>query len=416
MLLGGVASTMFRNIAGATGFKFAFRAAIILYIAIFGLMFTMGMVQSTVYEFAVRMIKIIIIQTLVSTNVWNFFSGYVVTFFNAGTDELINIITASIYGGGGMGGVWGGNGDPSTSVYPFVPLDNAIAYASSARMAVTILAIFFTGPYGFPIGLMLVISLGSFLKTLMSAMWVYLMSLVIKTLLFGMAPIFIVCLLFSRTKHLFDGRLNQVVNASLQPIFLFTFLIFFVNLIAACILNIIGPGTTPVCWTEFSESSRGTALGQFFWRFTDAAGNPNPAGWNFTTPFPIPPLLVFTLLILTELAGKFNDVVVQIAQDLAGAATDLSRGGERLMSMFTGSGSGGGGGGGASVAPKPVPATIGARGAAGGGVAGAATSGVGGSGGPAAKAAPAPTSRAAETAERIAGMTGRRGGGSDDVA
>src|SRR6185436_2324103 len=99
------------------------------------------------------------------------------------------------------------------------------------KMAVTLMAIFGTFPYGPIIGLILLMALGSFLKALMNALWVYLMSLVMKTLLFALAPIFIPCILFTRTRHLFDGWLNQIVNATLQPILLFAFFAFFAILI-----------------------------------------------------------------------------------------------------------------------------------------------------------------------------------------
>lgn len=368
----GIAQRMFCTITDDGGFIRAVSALMTLYIAIYGILFTFGMVQLTVYDFGIRMVKMGICVLLISPDSWTFFNSTVVTFFNQGTDEIINEVTSIAVGG------ITNNINPSTGTpAPFAPLDDVIAKALSAKMWVTLLAMIFTGPYGLLYGLLLALALRALIASLLTAMWVYLMSLVLRALLFGVAPIFLACMLFGRTKHLFDGWLNQVVNACLQPIFLFIFFAFFVKLMEGSIDNIItydGPAQPPpVAWTTPAETVRGTPFDQNWWRFMiwnpnkvnppDANGNPVPNGgyevyggsftWNgpvptqvvcATPPCPPPPqqpvfpldlLNILIFFMLAELAGRFNTIVIQIAKDLAAASTDLSSMQGSLSEWFT---------------------------------------------------------------------------------
>lgn len=318
-VLDGVASTMYNYVIDDSGFREMVGAVVTLYIAIYGILFTFAMVQATLFDFASRLIKLGIIATLISGGSWAFFNDTVVTFFNDGTDNLIARLTQITVGGISQ------PINPGDS--PFVVIDGVIHQALSAKFAVTLLASFFTGPYGALFGILILMSLSIFVRALLVAVWVYLMSLVIKTLLFGMAPLFIVALLFNRTRHLFQGWLNQVINASLQPILLFAFFAFFARLISAAIDNIL---QVPVCWTETMESVRGTPFNMHYWRFTHE-DEPFGGIWTWTgadTPsspiFPIDLMDVLIFLILAELASRFNSVVLMIARDLANATTSLA--------------------------------------------------------------------------------------------
>jgi type IV secretory pathway VirB6-like protein len=328
-VLENISETMFNAIRTNDGFTYAIRAAVSLYIAIYGILFTFGMVQITIFDLVMRMIKISIIVLLLSPDAWDFFSNVVVRFFNDGTDALIYNITQIA-----VGGVVSPYNPSDPGSHPFLVLDAAVTKAVSAKMAVTLLATGFTGPYGVFYCLLMVMCLGSFLRALLTALWVYLMSMVLRTLLFGLAPIFFGCLLFQRTRHLFDGWLNQVVNACLQPILLFIFFAFFAKLIEASIDHVLH---VPVCWTESAESLRGSPSRMHWWRFMvpDSGGKFESygGGWTFTGPqdaptegriFPIDIMALLVFLMLAELANRFNSIILMVARELAGATTDLS--------------------------------------------------------------------------------------------
>lgn len=334
-ILNQVTYDMYTSIVGDASFAYALRALLTLYIVFYGILFTFGMVQITMFDFSVRMIKIGIIAMLLSKTPWSFFHDTVIVFFNAGTDSWINAVSASVLG---ESLPFGGNAPP------FYIIETALAKALSAKMAVTLMAMFFTPPYGPIFGLLVSMGISTFIRAVLTAAWVYLMSLILKALLFSIAPIFLSFILFVRTRYLFDGWLNQVVNATLQPVLLFTFLAFFVQLIGVAIENLL---QTPVCWTEWSESLRGSPFSVHYWRFTLCSSGGGDGcelyggAWSFSGPqsgsgpiFPIDILGVLVLVMLADLCSRFNSIVVLIASDLASASTNLATMGGDMASMF----------------------------------------------------------------------------------
>jgi type IV secretory pathway VirB6-like protein len=243
-------------------------------------------------------------------------------------------------------------------------------------MAITLLATFATGPYGLIVGIILLMSLGSFMKSIFNALWVYVMALVIRSLLIGLAPIFIVSILFSRTRHLFEGWLNNVVNTCLQPIFLFTFFAFFVTLIRSCLEILL---ERPVCWMP-SQVQSGTPTMAHFWRFAIKKGNgsyaPFDGIWGFAGPegntattggdgsvHPIGIMLPLMIWILADLTGRFNSIVIGIAKQLADASTDFQGGMDNIKQWFgrmseLGNKPSGGAAGGGATGGRSGPSTL----------------------------------------------------------
>ncbi len=317
---GGVAQQLFHNITGANtgfnnGFFQALAAAVSLYIIIYGISFMLGIVQTTVVDFAMRVIKISVVALLVTPAAWNWFYGTVGVFFHEGADWLIATTLAFVATTGG------GSGSP------FALIDQAVAQALSAKMFVTLMATFTTGPYGLLIGLLMFVSLGTFVASLFQAIWVYLMALVVRAFLFGIAPIFIPMVLFSKTQHLFFNWLNQVVNTMLQPVFLFTFLSFFLMLMQAAMAKILG---VPVCLVPGTGLFRGTPMDEQLWRFK-VNDSPYGGAWGWNGPidfpgvgFPINITDVLVFLILVQLAWRFNSVALNVAREISSAAMNLN--------------------------------------------------------------------------------------------
>ena len=311
----GASQNIFEAIAFQTGFQGIIRAVATLFITIFGIAFMLGIVRLTIIEFTIRAFKLSVVVIALSPGAWELVYSVIGVLFQNGTDWLIARSTQIA-----LGTIPGVN--PSQ---PFNVLDTAVATAFSAKMFVTIIAMFFTGPYGWLFGILTVIGLGSFVAALFQGIWVYLMSSVVRAFLFGLAPIFFIFLLFSRTRHLFDGWLNQLVNSLLQPVLLFTFFSFFAVLVLASMERIL---RVEVCYMPGSGLFTGlpgdvviprpTVNGQLYgreWSFGGPVDFPNHA------PFFIDIIDVLIFILLTQLAWRFNGIAINVAKELASVST-----------------------------------------------------------------------------------------------
>lgn len=363
----GVAEALFKSIAADTGMINTLSIAIALYIALYAIGFMLGMVQVTITDFLNRVVKLSIVGMLTTPVAWNWFYGTIGYFFKNGTDWLIGISTQIAVGV---------SADPSR---PFLLIDAAINEAFSARMFVTLVATLFTGPYGLVMGLLLFLSLMTFVTAMMKALWVYLMSLVMRAFLFGLAPIFLPMLLFSRTQHLFFNWLNQLIYTMLAPTLLFTFFSFFLVLIRQAMQNILG---LCVCYMPGTGLFRGSPMDEVWPRFcVNGAPYGGSWGWNGPAafpgvPFPLDITNLIIFLILAQLAWRFNGIALNVAKEIASASMAMPM--PQLSNPFAGLGSfGGGGGGGAAAAAAARGARRGAAAQGGPAASGNAGSGPG---------------------------------------
>lgn len=318
-----ISESLFQAISGSNNFSFGSSfgpvivAALTLFVIIFGISFMLGIVQLSLVEFTIRMFKFSLIAVLLYPVAWSFFYSTVGIFFHEGTNWLIgqSIMIA-------LGTVPGVD-----TTRPFAMVDYAIATAFSAKMFVTIMAMLFTGPYGWLFFILMVLGLGSFIAALFQAVWIYLMAMVVRAFLFGLAPLFLPFLLFSRTRHLFDGWLNQLVNTMLQPVLLFTFFSFFVVLVQASMENILA---TRVCIMPGAGLFDGLPGDVQMWRMT-VNGQPYSGEWGWRGPldadgrtFEIAILDVIIFILLTQLAWRFNSIAINIAKEIAGVSTTFN--------------------------------------------------------------------------------------------
>lgn len=343
-ILLSMAQTMYNGIISQATFVEVVAGLITLYVVIYGLLFALGLVEITIYDFLGRMIKVAIVGYLVSPGSWAFFMFYLNGIVVEGGNQLIGIMAGS-----GLGGVTGLSGSS-----PFTAIDDVVGNVTSARMSISMGGMLFSGPYGPAFFGLIYLSVGLFVKALLQAMWVYIMSMVMLTFLFGTAPVFIACLLFSRTKYLFDGWMNQLVNAVLQPTLLFTFFAFFSALVNYTVEKIM---SVQWCWIVVNRIDGSGAVermwrakhnntlykGEWDWQGSDAP--------TMNVVFPIDIIDIITFVILAQLCGSMGQIVLNIAKNIAGASTDLNMSGvgEKVAQAFRpGSGGGGNEGGGKS--------------------------------------------------------------------
>ena len=325
---------LFNSFVNDSGYKMAVFGAMSLMITFYGVGFLMGIVQPSFQQVLIRLVKIGILFTLISPGRyggWQFFSDYVVTFFQDGSDQLINGIQAIGFGI---------PAPPNSS--PFYALDRVATFLINPDTIIALLgAIGAGGAYGLAMGGIMMLAMFGFFKLILKTLEVYAVTFVARSLVLGVAPIFFVFLLFDRTKQMFIAWVNALLNLSLQPILMFTFLSFFLVMIETSAKDMLG---TELCWHEFKNLDSSTNK-MAFWKFVDEDGDTmtGEMDWNGAlectikktqTPgkkcpvFPVNIVDILSFLILVYLATKFAEVTKTIASELSNALVNLDNTGK----------------------------------------------------------------------------------------
>jgi len=335
---------IFNTFISSPNYQNAVYWAMVLSVIIFGVLFTIGVVQPTAGQVVIRLLKFGVIFSVIGPGGWAFFSGTVVRFFNDGTDDLVRSI---------IGIATGVPLVPGSS--PFAQLDSLAAFMIHPDQLKLVLGAITSGPYGMGMAALIGIGFGAFLKMLIDALRLYAVSYVVRSLMLGLAPIFIVFMLFEKTKQLFMVWLNTLVSTMLQPVLMFIFLAFFIGMIDNASRNLFG--TIELCWSEFEVASGSTNKFSNY-RFVDKSDPANPKiitdqmtffgplscklqGKNDCPEFPVKIIDLLTFLLLVFLASRFAEVIDRIANELSGTFVSLDIGGrmdQLLANQFKGSG------------------------------------------------------------------------------
>ena len=213
-------------------------AMVTIYVIVFGIMYALGLVQMPLNEAVKRTVKVSFVGAIIGTMTYggdgsSFFERYIHRFFRDGFDELMVMMVTEITNrvssnSTGSDCAVGGEGVILDSVQQvFAPMDQLICELIRPGTLMILEGALNTPPWGLAF-LLVTVGGGLYLAgAIARAMWVYLMSLVATTFLFGLAPIFLSFILFERTKGMFNGWLSQLVNFTIQPLLMFTFISFF---------------------------------------------------------------------------------------------------------------------------------------------------------------------------------------------
>lgn len=324
---------LFNAFTKSQAYQAALMAAATMMIVFFGVAFTIGLVQASFQQVLVRLIKLGLIFAALSPSGWSFFSDTVVKFFMTGTDDMVKGVIA----------IGTGVRAPAGAT-PFYQLDQL---GDMMIQPDTLVMIFGSlgagGPYGMMMGGLMMIAIWGMMGLLINALKTYATTFVARSLLLGVAPIFLVFMLFDRTKQMFMSWLQALLAMSLQPILLFTFLSFFMLLIESAAKDMM---SAELCWTQFTNG-QGFANNGAFWRFKDpktgqlltsemtwegalscviegkrtAGGTAKPC-----SEFPINIIDVLSFLILVYIAQRFADVIDRIANELSNTFISLDAG------------------------------------------------------------------------------------------
>lgn len=276
----GLIQRIYQGVIENEGYRLAVSALLTLYIMYTGLAYLTGNVELSHTELILRVGKIAIISALISTEQsWSFFYNYLFAFFVGGVEQILQMIMSAGASGPGASGI----------------LAMMIAPQTMAKL----FALLFVDWRGFIYIILFFLALFFVLKVFFDAAVIYLTALLAVGLIIVMAPIFICFLLFGFTRSLFENWLRQLISYAVQPIILFTGLVFISFILREEIYGSLGfrvckhffPALSEEAdlFGELTEDTLGVNLGRspFYWWFPEPMKGSLFTRDMITIPIPI---------------------------------------------------------------------------------------------------------------------------------
>lgn len=313
-------------------------AVITLYIMIGGIMFALGILNMSLGEISKRVIKLVAIGIFLQSVAA--FNTYIAPFFRDGVDEIILAMTQTMAAFIDPGGDYVIATLNTPNVGPFTALDMLMARLLAGPTIMVFEGGINANPsYGTAASIIFGLGMVFVFAMIARALWVYLIYLLATTLLFGLAPIFLTFMLFERTKNLFNGWLGQLVNFSLQPVMMFSFIGFFSVMMMHSLTDLL---EQQVCFGAIERGVSGSSVESR--GALPAYDTDQPVSVRYTMEgpecqdgdvwlpcpdldaFPIDMIDMFVFLLLGYIAFTFYEQVAGIANDVAGSFIDLEIG------------------------------------------------------------------------------------------
>lgn len=198
---------------------------LVLYVCFYGLTFLMGITDFGRKEIMMRLIKIGLVTLFTSPNAWSMYNTFVVGFFKNGMDSIIGMITRVFDSNMNSGLANLSANEPSSSASgKFIFIDNMIKDLTSKANINRIFGLFGIkggkGMYAFITVPAIIFLIGYFIYTMLDIAVKYLINLL--KICFGLAlgPIFILFVLFEKTKDMFKNWLSFMGSRTLEIIIL----------------------------------------------------------------------------------------------------------------------------------------------------------------------------------------------------
>ena len=305
----GASQRIFEKIVNDSSFKKVVTACMTLFVAMYGIAIALGIAQPSPMELVVRAAKMALIFFLLTS--WSNFYGIVVDFFESLTSNLTTVFTTAI-----VNSATSQTGSTTAyDVFNFVD-DKVLGTLLSVRFAVIIGGMLTVSGVGLIVGVLLLSVVMSYVWTLIMAVQIYIMSSIARALLYAIAPVFLIFLLFSQTKSLFEGWLKQLINFTLQPILLVGFMAFMNGVFFNYLDTMFKPGYQ-MCSQREQTEGQAIRLYDFKIQRTIEGKPANP-------PIQITEVMdMFTLFVIIML----GTVMVKMNQWAVQAAAQLSEGG-----------------------------------------------------------------------------------------
>jgi type IV secretion system protein VirB6 len=206
----------------ARGLLQGVRALLTLYVIFTVIGYMLGTIQLSKFDFIVRMFKIAFIAFAFSDRSWELFGTTLSRLFVDGSTYLVDSFSRYIGEGGRK--------------FAFLDLTAGVLFTTETWLK--FLSLMLSGPFGFIAFLAILYATFMFLKCIISATFKYVISTVLVAFLLSLTPLFIVFILFQKTKPLFDNWIKTLAHVSLEPVILFSFLSLLNQLMYSVLYNL----------------------------------------------------------------------------------------------------------------------------------------------------------------------------------
>ncbi|WP_174515793.1 TrbL/VirB6 family protein [Wolbachia endosymbiont of Cardiocondyla obscurior] len=206
----------------ARGLLQGVRALLTLYVIFTVVGYMLGTIQLSKFDFIVRMFKIAFIAFAFSDRSWELFGTTLSRLFIDGSTYLVDSFSGYV-----------GEGERK-----FAFLDLTAGVLFTAETWLKFLSLMLSGPFGVIAFLAILCATYAFLKCIISATLKYVISTVLVAFLLSLTPLFIVFILFQKTKPLFDNWIKTLAHVSLEPVILFSFLSLLNQLMYSVLYNL----------------------------------------------------------------------------------------------------------------------------------------------------------------------------------
>lgn len=321
----GIARAIYENVVAADAFLNIIRALILLYIAMTGLVFMIGLSPITQKEGIIRIFKLSLVLILISDNSWAFFSFYIFNFVIQGMRDLIVIFTYYL-----------GDTQPGIDYMPILGLlydliditwspltwnkiEGLLLASLGSYDQDAIMSMLITGYYLPKITLMtlflaIILIIGCIFSTMaiLRSLLVYLLSLFIITIMIITAPLFLSFMLFSVTKEMFNAWLKQFLLSLMEPVLTFAAVSVFATIYLIVFKAVISYTACSECFLGIDLSIWQMCLVQIYYPlFTLHTPGPFYVPLLFLSEAVAVAILAHSMYVMVDLVSSLCELIIQ---------------------------------------------------------------------------------------------------------
>ncbi|WP_367364718.1 type IV secretion system protein [Candidatus Tisiphia endosymbiont of Nedyus quadrimaculatus] len=218
------------------------KAALILYVIIYALTFLAGAIQITAKDLLTRIIKITLIVILIGDDSWNFFNNYLFNAFIKGTDYLMTNVV--------------GLTSSKANIFGFIdPIFDK--YTNGRFWGLLFIQLLQIHNGLALVAIMTIYSLTLYFRAILEVIIGYVIAYIGLAIMISLAPLFIILVLFEKTKSIFDNWLSTLFSYMMQPTILLIFFLLIDQVMSEQLLKIV----VRACWNfEFIPIAIGLDL------------------------------------------------------------------------------------------------------------------------------------------------------------